>query len=69
MLDTYSECIDSMFSCVLIHGKIAAATESWWSLHPEELKLLSLLAVAENVTSSKDIPVYLPYRSPTVSLF
>ena len=58
--------MDSLFSCVLIHGKIAAATNSWWSLHPEEIKLLALLAQSENTSSSKDIPVFLPYKSPTV---
>lgn len=57
-----------MFSCVLISGKIAAATQSWWSLHPDELKLLSLLATSENTANSKDIPVFLPYKSPTVSM-
>lgn len=57
-----------MYSCVLIHGKIAVATESWWNLHPEEIKLLSLLAVSENAASSKDIPIYLPYKSAAVSI-
>ncbi|RZC40534.1 fuzzy -like protein, partial [Asbolus verrucosus] len=67
VLDSFTECVDSLFSCVLIHGKIAAATNSWWSLNPEEIKLLSLLALAENTTSSKDIPVFLPYKSPGVA--
>ncbi|KAH0812782.1 hypothetical protein GEV33_010014 [Tenebrio molitor] len=65
--DSFTECVDSLFSCVLIHGKIAAATNSWWSLHPEEVKLLALLAQTENTSSSKDIPVFLPYKSPTVA--
>lgn len=55
-----------MFSCVLIHGKIAAATEQWWSLHADEMKLLSLLANAENSSAPVDLPVFLPYRSPNV---
>lgn len=67
LLDSYTECVDSVYSCVLIHGKLAAATEDWWSLHPEELKLLSLLATIENTSSSKDIPVYLPFKSPTIA--
>ncbi|XP_018568218.1 protein fuzzy homolog isoform X2 [Anoplophora glabripennis] len=67
VLDSFTECVDSMFSCVLISGKIAAATQSWWSLHPDELKLLSLLATSENTANSKDIPVFLPYKSPTVA--
>lgn len=55
-----------MYSCVLIHGKIAAATENWWTLHPEEIKLLSLLAITENTGASKDVPIFLPHKSPNV---
>ncbi|KAJ8926420.1 hypothetical protein NQ314_021208 [Rhamnusium bicolor] len=58
VLDSFTECVDSMFSCVLISGKIAAATESWWSLHPDEIRLLSLLAALENTANSKDIPSF-----------
>lgn len=57
-----------MYCCVLINGKIAAATEDWWSLHPIELKLLANLATIENTMTSKDIPVFLPYKSPNVSI-
>lgn len=64
VLDSFTECVDSMFSCVLIHGKLAAATESWWTLHANEIKILALLATVEN--SFKDIPVFLPYKSPNV---
>lgn len=67
VLDSFTECVDSLFCCVLIEGKIAVGTESWWSLHPDELRLLSFLAVSENTTDSKDIPVYLPYKSLTVA--
>lgn len=67
VLDSFTEYVDSMFSCILVEGKIAAATESWWSLHPDELRLLSLLAASENTTDSKDIPVFLPHKSPTVA--
>ncbi|KAK9871041.1 hypothetical protein WA026_009999 [Henosepilachna vigintioctopunctata] len=67
LLESYMEYVDSLYSCILIHGKIAAATESWWSLHPDEMKLLSLLATSENVTTSKDIPIFLPYKSPTMA--
>lgn len=65
LLDTYTEFVDSMFSCVLIHSKIAMATENWWTLHSEEIKLLSILASTESTTNAKDIPVFLPYKSPT----
>ncbi|KAK4886119.1 hypothetical protein RN001_002390 [Aquatica leii] len=66
-LKAYTECVDSEYSCILIHGKIAVATESWWSLHSDEIKLLSLLSAVDNTTSSKDIPVFLPYRSPNIA--
>lgn len=66
-MESYTECVDSVYSCILIHGKIAVATESWWDLHPDEIKLLSLLATIENTTNSKDIPVFLPHKSPNVA--
>ncbi|KAF5281950.1 hypothetical protein FQA39_LY00474 [Lamprigera yunnana] len=66
-LESYTECVDSEYSCILIHGKIAVATESWWSLDPDEIKLLSLVATVDNSSSSKDVPVFLPYRSPNVA--
>ncbi|XP_031340603.1 protein fuzzy homolog isoform X2 [Photinus pyralis] len=66
-LEAYTECVDSEYSCILIHGKIAVATESWWSLHADEIKLLSYLATVDNMTSSKDVPVFLPYRCPNVA--
>ncbi|CAH1174065.1 unnamed protein product [Phaedon cochleariae] len=67
VLESFTECLDSMYSCILVCGKIAVATESWWSLHPTEIRLLSLLATSENTNESKDIPVFLPYKSPTVA--
>lgn len=66
LLESYMEYVDSLYSCVLINGKICVATESWWSLDPEEIKLLSLLAMSEGGTS-KDIPIFLPYKSPTMA--
>ncbi|XP_060531594.1 protein fuzzy homolog isoform X2 [Cylas formicarius] len=67
VLDSFAESVDSMYSCLLIGGKIAVATESYWSLNPHELRLLSLLAVAETNEKSKDVPVFLPYKSSTVA--
>lgn len=59
--------MDTEFSCLLIRGKIAVATESWWSLNPDERKLLSLMGSFEHDSTAKDIPVYLPQKSPNVS--
>nr|CAI5863406.1 unnamed protein product [Callosobruchus analis] len=67
VLDSYTKCVDSMYSCVVISGKIAVATESWWSLHPNEIRLLTLLAVSDNLSTAKDIPVFLPYKSSKVA--
>ncbi|XP_025829969.1 protein fuzzy homolog isoform X2 [Agrilus planipennis] len=64
MLDTYTENISSAYTCILIHGKIAVATEEWWDLHPEELKLLAFLASSDSKSNIKDVPVFLPYKSP-----
>lgn len=66
VLDSFVECVDTMFGCVLICERIAVATQSWWTLHPVEKQLMSFLALSENSTTSKDIPVYLPYKSPDV---
>lgn len=57
-----------MFGCILICERIAVATQSWWSLHPVEMQLLSILATSESTSNSKDIPVYLPFKSPDVSI-
>ncbi|KAG8223505.1 hypothetical protein J437_LFUL004973 [Ladona fulva] len=66
ILDTYAEAIDSMYGCLLIHGKIAVATSGWWSLTPVERSLLSLLASVENLATLQDIPIFLPHKSPNV---
>ncbi|XP_044732200.1 protein fuzzy homolog [Chrysoperla carnea] len=67
VLDTYAECMDSLYGCLLIHGRIAVATKNWWSLHPDERKLLSLLISTDNLATARDIPIFLPYKSPEVA--
>ena len=66
-LDTYMESIDSMYGCVLIHGCLAVATDSWWLLDPIERKLLILAITAENNCTARDLPVFLPNKSPSVA--
>lgn len=67
VLNSFAECVDSMYACVLIHGKICVATESWWTLSPNERKLLSILGSAEHDSTAKDCPVFLPQKSQNAS--
>lgn len=60
------ECLDSLYGCVLIHDCIAVATESWWSLDPIERKLLILAITTESNCTAKDLPIFLPHKSPNV---
>lgn len=66
-LDSYMELLDSMYGCVLIHGCLAVATENWWHLDPIERKLLILAITLENNCIVKDLPVFLPNKSPSVA--
>lgn len=61
--------MDSIYGCILIHGCLAVATEGWWSLNPIERKLLIIAVTAEGVCTTRDIPVFLPYKSPNVNIF
>ena len=38
----HNDITDADTRCVLVGGRVAAATPNWWSLHPDELCLLSL---------------------------
>ncbi|KAL0114040.1 hypothetical protein PUN28_011394 [Cardiocondyla obscurior] len=66
-LEGFMECLDSMYGCILVHGCVAAATEAWWSLDPVERKLLTIAIVTESICTTRDIPVFLPYKSPNVA--
>lgn len=65
----FAQSLDSEFSCLTIHGRIAAATEKWWRLAPQEVVLLSALirCLAASGSASCDYPVFLPQGSPTVA--
>ncbi|XP_050408676.1 protein fuzzy homolog [Patella vulgata] len=65
-LDAFTETGDSLFGCLMVHGKVAVATKKWWSLSATELILLSLLVESLLRCSSRDVPVYLPQMSPSV---
>ncbi|KOC68940.1 Protein fuzzy like protein [Habropoda laboriosa] len=66
-LEGYVECLDSIYGCILIHGCLAIATEGWWSLNPIERKLLIIAVNNEDAYTTRDIPVFLPYKSPNVA--
>lgn len=66
-LDSFSQAADSEFGCLLVQGRVAAATEKWWRLAPQEVVLLSTLVNLLSGVSSCDYPVFLPQGSPTVA--
>ncbi|XP_028986693.1 protein fuzzy homolog [Betta splendens] len=68
-VDGFAEAADSEFGCLIIHGRIAAATEKWWRLAPQEVVLLSALirSLSDSASASCDYPVFLPHGSPTVA--
>ena len=65
-LDSYVESVDSTYGCVLLDGRLVCATKNWWSLHPDEVNLLSLYVKVDSWATVKDTPVFLPVKSPTV---
>uniref|UniRef100_A0A8D9E0S7 Protein fuzzy homolog n=1 Tax=Cacopsylla melanoneura TaxID=428564 RepID=A0A8D9E0S7_9HEMI len=65
-VDTWSECVASMFCCVIIEGSLAAASSGWWQLDRVDRYLLSLVIPSSDASTSSDVPVFLPVKSPTV---
>ena len=41
------ESVDSTYGCVLLRGRVVAATKNWYSLHPDEVNLLSLVVTTD----------------------
>ncbi|XP_011334033.2 protein fuzzy homolog isoform X2 [Ooceraea biroi] len=66
-LEGFMECLESMYGCVLVHGCVVAATEGWWSLDPLERKLLTIAITMDSICTTRDIPVFLPRKSPNVA--
>ncbi|CAG5896572.1 unnamed protein product [Menidia menidia] len=68
-LDGFTKAADSEFGCLIVHGRIATATEKWWRLAPQEVVLLSALmrSLSASGSASCDYPVFLPQGSPTVA--
>ncbi|KAF7222312.1 protein fuzzy homolog [Nothobranchius furzeri] len=69
-VDGFAQAADSEFGCLVVHGRIATATEEWWrQLVPQEIVLLSALirTLSASGSASCDYPVFLPQFSPTVA--
>ncbi|KAK0098236.1 hypothetical protein PV326_010135 [Microctonus aethiopoides] len=58
---------NSTYGCILIHGCLAVATNSWWQLSPIENKLLTMAITIDRNCSACDLPVFLPKMSPNVA--
>lgn len=65
-LEVFVEYLDSSYGCILVHGCIAIATESWWDLDSIEIKLLIISTFMDRNSTSCDLPVFLPKMSPNV---
>ncbi|XP_061653843.1 protein fuzzy homolog [Phyllopteryx taeniolatus] len=65
----FAKAAESEFGCLLVHGRVVAATEMWWRLAPREIVLLSALmrVLSDSGAASCDYPVFLPQGSPTVA--
>lgn len=56
----------TVFGCLRLNGKVAAATANWWTLDSAELLQIQLLLANERHDTGIDVPIYLPVRSPKV---
>ncbi|XP_065342155.1 protein fuzzy homolog [Cloeon dipterum] len=65
-LETHVENMASMYGCVMLHGRVAVATPSWWTLTPIERLLLALATQYDTPSVARDLPVFLPDKSPDV---
>ncbi|KAG0695246.1 Protein fuzzy [Chionoecetes opilio] len=65
-LEKYAEGADSSCACVVMHGQVVSGTRSFWSLSNTELVLLPLLVATNAFTVARDVPIYLPDKSPNV---
>ncbi|XP_066952783.1 protein fuzzy homolog [Macrobrachium rosenbergii] len=65
-LDKFCEAADSTYGCILLQGKILSGTKNFWSLSHVELVLLPLLVATNLCTVARDMPIYLPNKSPNV---
>lgn len=67
-LESFVESVCSLFGCITIENCVAVATQAWWDLEPIERKLLSHVISSHSNCTAFDIPVFLPCKSPNVSI-
>ncbi|KAG7164903.1 fuzzy-like [Homarus americanus] len=65
-LEKFAEGADSTYGCVMLQGYILCGTRNFWSLSHTELVLLPLLVATNIFTVARDLPIYLPNKSPNV---
>lgn len=66
-LEAFAKAAESRFGSLLVGGRVLCATEQWWQLTAQEAMLLTWLVCSLPPHASRDLPVYLPHGSPTVS--
>ncbi|XP_045597631.2 protein fuzzy homolog isoform X1 [Procambarus clarkii] len=65
-LEKFAEGADSTYGCVIMQGHVLCGTRNFWSLSHAELVLLPLLVASNASTVARDLPIYLPNKSPNV---
>ena len=68
ILNETCETIKTSYACLMLNGRLIAASNAWNELNSAEKYLISLLTLTLNPSTSYDIPIYLPYKSPRVRL-
>nr|SVE91179.1 EOG090X07E6 [Daphnia sinensis] len=66
ILNCFAESVGTVFGCLRVRSKVAAATPNWWTLDSVELLQIQLLLSNERYDTGIDIPIYLPVRSPKI---
>ncbi|CAL4170669.1 unnamed protein product, partial [Meganyctiphanes norvegica] len=65
-VEKFAEGGDSTYSCLMLGGAVVCGTKNFWSLSNTELVLLTLLVNTNIATTARDLPIYLPNKSPNV---
>ncbi len=60
--------VGTSLACLKVNGKVVVASAAWWDLNPTETYLISHLCLTLSESTSRDIPIYLPFKSPNTAL-